>query len=133
MPTGELLLIWNQTARGEILKGLHRARLSCAVSKDEGNTWENFRNLESLDDETVIAPLPPDWREIIEQREDYWYYQPSNTDRYHRAPGVLRICYPDVQFVGNEAVIVYDYGWGTCGPSMTGTKLRNIPLDYLRG
>ncbi len=133
MPTGELLLIWNQAARGEILKGLHRTRLSCAVSKDEGETWENFINLESLDDENVIAPLPPDWHEIIEQREDYWYYQPSNTERYHRAPGVLRICYPDVQFVGDEAVIVYDYGWGTYGPSTTGTKLRSIPLDYLRG
>ena len=132
MPTGELLLIWNQGSRGEILKGLHRHRLSCAISTDEGETWKNFRNLESLDDETVIAPLPPDWVEIIEQREDYWYYQPSNTDRYIRAPGVLRICYPDVQFVGDEAVIVYDYGWGTYGRSMTGTKLRTIPLDFLR-
>ena len=132
MPTGELLLIWNQAARGEILKGLHRARLSCAISKDEGQTWENFRNLESLDDETVIAPLPSDWLEIIEQREDYWYYQPSHTTRYIRAPGVLRNSYPDVQFVGDEAVIVYDHGWGTCGISMNGTKLRTIPLDYLR-
>ena len=133
MPTGELLLIWNQATRGEILKGLHRARLSCAVSKDEGETWENFRNLESLDDETIIPPQPPDILEIIEQREDYFYYQPSNTDRYHRAPGVLRVCYPDVQFVGDEAVIVYDYGWGVCGVSTTGTKVRTVPLDYLRG
>jgi hypothetical protein len=38
-----------------------------------------------------------------------------------------------VQFVGDEAVFVYDYGWGTCGISMTGTKVRTIPLDYLRG
>lgn len=133
MPTGEILMVWNQGSRGEILKGLHRHRLSCAISRDEGRTWESLRNLESLDDETVIPPLPADWHEIIEQREDYWYYQPSDTDRYHRAPGPLRIAYPDVQFVGDEAVFVYDYGWGTCGISMTGTKVRTIPLDYLRG
>ncbi|MAE63647.1 MAG: hypothetical protein CMJ18_05195 [Phycisphaeraceae bacterium] len=134
MPSGEILLVWNQAARGEILKGLHRARLSCAVSRDEGETWENFRNLESLDDETVIPPLPADWLEIIEQREDYWYHQPpANSERYHRAPGVLRICYPDVQFVGDEAVFAYDFGWGIYGRSMTGTKVRSIPLGYLRG
>lgn len=133
LPSGEILIVWNQGARGEILKGLHRHRLSCAISRDEGETWEKFRNLESLDDETVIPPLPADWMEVIEQREDYWYYQPSNTERYHRAPGPLRVCYPDVRFVGDEAVFVYDYGWGVYGPSMTGTKVRTIPLDVLRG
>ena len=134
LPTGPLLMIWNQASRGEILKGLHRARLSCAVSDDDGATWRNFVNLESLDDETEIAPLPDDWFEVVEQQEDYWYWQPpSNAERYVRAPGPLRVCYPDARVVGDEVIVVYDYGWGTYGPSSNGTRLRAIPIDYLTG
>ena len=130
MPTGELLMIWNQVSRGESLQGLSRHRLSCAISKDEGRTWENFKNLESLDDETVIKPPPSDRIEVIEQWEDPGHYQPGNTKRYHRAPGVLRVCYPDVAFVGSEAIIVYDYGAGTLGDSTGGIKLRAVPVDW---
>ena len=46
LKTGDLLMIWNQSSRQEILTGTHRIRLSCAISKDEGQTWENFKNLE---------------------------------------------------------------------------------------
>ena len=131
MPTGELLMIWNQVSRMESLRGHHRHRLSCAVSGDEGQTWENFKNLESLDNETVIPPPPADRYEAVDPTEDYAYLQPSDTDRYVRSPGVLRVCYPDVAFIGDEAVIVYDYGFGTVGDHVAGTKLRVIPLDYL--
>jgi len=130
MPTGELLTIWNQISRGEILKGYHRHRLSCAISKDEGQTWENFKNLESLDSRTEINPPPMDRIEIIEQWEDYGYYQPSDTDHYPRAPGVLRICYPNVLFVGDEAIVVYDYGDGILGKGTHGIKLRVIPVEW---
>ena len=130
MPTGEILMIWNQISRGEILKGFHRHRLSCAISRDDGQTWENFKNLESLDFRNVIEPPPLDRREIIEQWEDYGYYQPSDTEQYPLAPGPLRICYPDVVFDRDEAIIVYDYGDGTVGKDKHGIKLRAIPLDW---
>jgi len=130
MPTGDLLMIWNQISRQEILNGFHRHRLSTAVSRDQGATWENFKNLESLDDVTVVKPPPADRIEVLEQWEDYGYYQPSNTKRYHRSPGVLRICYPDVIFVGDEALICYDYGSGILTDQCHGIKLRAIPVDY---
>jgi hypothetical protein len=130
MPGGQLLMIWNQVSRAEILNGFHRHRLSCAISKDDGKTWENFKNLESLDDETVIKPPPLDRIEVIEQWEDYGYYQPSNTKRYYRTPGVLRICYPDLIFVDQEAVVIYDYGAGTLGDHTHGIKSRTIPLQW---
>ena len=130
MPDGKLLMIWNQILRGEILKGLHRHRLSCAVSEDEGGTWSHFKNLESLDDTTEVAPPPLDRIEVIEQWEEYGYHQPGNTERYHRAPGALRICYPDVVFVQDEAVIVYDYGAGVVGENVHGIKLRAIPARW---
>ena len=130
--TGDLVMIWNQIQRMEVVNGLHRHRLSIAISRDEGHTWTNFKNLESLDDQTVIVPPPADRIEVIEQWEDYGYYQPSaGRKRYTRAPGVLRICYPDIAFVGDQAVVVYDYGEGVLGPGVVGTKLRTFPIAWL--
>jgi hypothetical protein len=128
--TGHLLTVWTQVSRQEILCGLHRHRLTCAISKDEGQTWENFKNLESLDDVAVVKPPPVDRIEVIEQWEDYGYYQPVNTKRYHRAPGVLRIGYPDVLFANDEAIIVYDHGMGTLGVGVGGIRQRIIPVGW---
>ncbi len=130
MPGGELLMIWNQASRQEILSGLHRTRLTCAVSRDEGETWTNFKNLESLDDRTELRPPPRSLVQVYEQFESYGYHQPSDTKRYFRAPGVLRICYPNVLFVDDEAIIIYDWGYGTLGDKL-GSKLRIVPLNWL--
>jgi len=133
LPTGEILMIWNQSSRGEILMGLDRHRLTCAVSRDEGRTWENFKNLESLDDRTVVKPPPPDHFEIIQRwDEPVGQCQPGDTDAYPRAPGVLRICYPDVLFAEDDAVVVYDYALGTLGKGMWAIKLRIIPVEWFR-
>jgi len=48
-----------------------------------------------------------------------------------RARG-LRICRPDVLFVVEEAVVVYDYALGTLGRRMWATKLRIIPAEWFR-
>lgn len=117
-------------SRQEILCGLHRHRLTCAIFGDEGRTWENFKNLESLDDVAVVKPPPSDRLEAIEQWEDYGYYQPVNTARYHRAAGVLRIGYPDVLFVDDDAIIVYDHGVGTLGDGVGGIRQRIIPVSW---
>jgi hypothetical protein len=127
--TGDLLMVWNQVSRQEITTGLHRHRLSCAISKDEGQTWENFKNLESLDDATVVTP-PPAWEtRAVWPYESYGYYQPSpGLRRYHRAPGILRICYPTIAFTGNEVAIAYDIGGGVL--KGTGCRLRVIPVEW---
>jgi len=41
--TGDLLMIWNNTL------GPRRIPLTAAISKDEGEKWENFRNIETDD------------------------------------------------------------------------------------
>ena len=43
---------------------------------------------------------------------------------------MLRICYADVAFVGDEAIIVYDYGLGMFAEGVHSTKLRAIPLSW---
>jgi len=44
--TGDLVLVWNQMSAEEIRKGYRRGRLTIAISKDDGQTWINRRNLE---------------------------------------------------------------------------------------
>ena len=144
-------MVWNQASRQEIVTGLHRHRLSSAVSTDDGQTWGHFKNLESLDERTEISPPPRRWAQVIEQYEGYGYRQPSDLSRYPRAPGVLRICYPNVLFRDDEAIIIYDYGYGTLSSeetipekadphgfvdgdfvsgNNTGTKLRAVPIEW---
>jgi len=44
--TGDLVVVWNQMSADEIRAGFWRQRLSLAISKDNGDTWENFKTLE---------------------------------------------------------------------------------------
>jgi hypothetical protein len=112
----DLLAIWNQVSAQEILSGLHRHRLSCAVSSDDGKTWKHFRNLESLDKTSHVEPPP---------------VQVYRMEKYHYAEGPTRICYPSVAFLGDEAVICYDYGEiGKGGKERHATKLVVVPIKW---
>ncbi|MFH0966014.1 MAG: sialidase family protein, partial [Planctomycetota bacterium] len=50
--TGDLLLVWNQVSGDEMRGGYSRGRLSSAISRDDGKTWEHFRTI----DRTVLPP-----------------------------------------------------------------------------
>ena len=121
--TGNLLVIWNQVSHFEAMCGLYRHRLSCAVSKDEGKTWENYKNLESLDDTTVIENAP------IETVLLKGFRQPTDRKRYHRAPGPLRMSYPSCTFVEGNAVI--SYGVSTFGDKNFIEETFGIKYDDL--
>jgi len=99
--TGDLLVIWNQLSAWEIMAGLYRHRLTSAVSSDEGMTWRNHRNLESLDDTSYIEPGPIEVIPIGKMR------QPLDRGRYHRAPGPLRCNQPTCTYLGDKVVITY--------------------------
>ena len=99
--TGDLLVIWNQISRWEAMTGLYRHRLTCAVSKDEGATWQHHKNLVSLDDVTHIEP------DAIEQVLIGPFRQPTDRRRYHRAPGPLRCNEPTCTFRDGTAVITH--------------------------
>ncbi|HOX39704.1 MAG TPA: sialidase family protein [Candidatus Brocadiia bacterium] len=49
--TGDLLAVWNNNPGAK-----SRNPLTAAVSKDEGETWENFRNIESRGDDAWAYP-----------------------------------------------------------------------------
>ncbi|MCG3778946.1 MAG: hypothetical protein JW388_1674 [Nitrospira sp.] len=103
--------------------------LSIAISHDDSQNWTNFKNLESHDDQTVVAPPPPERIGVIEQWKDYGHYQPSVGRKHHtRAPGVRRICYPDRAVGDDQAVVVYYYGDGVLRRGTHGPKLRTFPI-----
>ena len=84
LASGELLFVWNQISREENRRGFRRNRLSSVISRDEGKTWENFKNLAAircLSERSFIPPDPvmtPVWgdEEVGELPEDYemWHY-----------------------------------------------------------
>jgi len=113
--SNDLLAVWNQVSPKEIMSGLHRHRLSCAISADDGKTWKHFRNLESRDATTYIEPPPIK----VYRMENYRY-----------AEGPNRICYPSVAFMGDEAAICYDYGVMSKGKERHATKLVVVPTKW---
>lgn len=44
--TGDLLIVWNQVSANEIRGSYSRCRMSSAVSKDDGQTWQHFRTID---------------------------------------------------------------------------------------
>ncbi len=140
--TGDLLLIWNQVTAEETAQGWGRLRMSCAISKDEGETWEHFKNLESLDDMTRVEPPPVGEGQdlmsgmvaIATRRQELGERQPPDKQRYPRADvGHWHVDYPSLTFTADSrAVITYGvYG----GPSsialeQTGCKLRILPAQW---
>ena len=66
--TGDLLLIWNNALPKGHYPAYPRNPLCCAISKDEGQTWENVKDIENrvgyqnaypsvtiLDDEALVT------------------------------------------------------------------------------
>ena len=123
---GGILLIWNQCSPKENIDGYSRHRLSTAISTDEGETWKHFKNLESLDDVTYIEPPAV---ETLHGVYGPHYHQPKDRERYHRAPGSVRSCYPSARVLPDCVIVRYNYGCKTDEtPDMNvTTKTRILP------
>lgn len=64
--TGDLVLIWNQMSAEEIKGMYRRGRLSLAISRDDGDTWELFRTLaQSPGIETRDRIQPPPFQVMV--------------------------------------------------------------------
>ena len=100
--TGDLLCVWNQVSREEIRRGYRRGRLSAAVSRDSGATWQGFRTIEvsaGLEDvERIPAEYPvtpviglPDLGQLP---DDFAVFR-----------------YPNVRVIGDRVFILYAREW----------------------
>jgi hypothetical protein len=99
--TGDLLCVWNQVSSEEIRRGFRRGRLSSAISKDDGATWEHFRTIErseGLDDAARVEPEP----EIQDVR--------AHQDVGRLPDGYMYAHYANVCFAADKVYVMYSRG-----------------------
>ena len=139
--TGDLICVWNRVSREEIRRGYRRGRLSCAISRDSGESWEHFRTIEvsaGLADVDRIAPEHPiipviGLPEVGALPDDFATFD-----------------YPNVCFAGDRVFLIYHRSWVDSGPkarqaSTLGERgrdeagkpresvIRSYPLDWFYG
>ncbi len=124
--TGDLLCVWNQVSAEEIRKGFRRSRLSAAISKDAGATWENFKTLEVCQGLPDSARIEPDAEaRDVRARQDVGRL-PDGFAYYH---------YPNVCFAGDKVFVMYLRGYPTMGVAeqlvnQQHNVLRIYPLEW---
>ncbi len=124
--TGDLMCVWNQVSAEEIRRGYRRGRLSVAISKDSGATWQNFKTIEVSEGLRDIARIPPEYpvklvraRDDVGQLPDGWAY-------FH---------YANVCFAGDKVYIMYSRGSALLGIAEQNLKkqeqvTRIYPLEW---
>lgn len=130
--TGDLVMVWNQLSAEEILRGLKRARMCTAISRDQGETWENFRTVE------VCGGLPP--AKKIEPPPIRTYHSFDDVGDIPVDFGVF--AYPSIAFMDDMALFGYGVNemrpvseWPEDAP-ITGVrewygKVKAVPLSWL--
>jgi hypothetical protein len=104
--TGDLLCVWNQVSGDEIRSGFRRSRLSAAISKDSGATWEHFKTIEACESLAGDARVTPDAEaHDVRARQDVGQL-PDGYAYYH---------YANVNFAGDQVFILYSRGYPTLG------------------
>ena len=119
--TGHLLLVWNQVSGAEIRAGYRRGRLSAAISKDDGATWQHFRTVDRL----VVPPrgrVAPDPEPRMARGLDYVGILPADFGH---------VSYPTVEVV-DETVFLF---WSRTvvqprSGDVTGRRLWVLPLSW---
>jgi len=99
--TGDLLIIWNQMSRREIQRGYRRGRLSSAISKDGGHSWQNFKTLELSDGLEDRDHVPPEYPLQMVRAGDWVGPLPDGWAYFH---------YPNIDVVGDRIIVRYSRG-----------------------
>ena len=119
---GDLLIAWNNVSREETRKGLRRARLCSAVSRDDGKTWEHVRTIAAIG----VPPL-----------DEMAQLDPPGMTRADKDIGELPMPfgtagYPDITVHGDSVLVQYYLAFKR--PSMSGGgRLFIRPLDWFYG
>ena len=99
--TGDLLIVWNQMSREEARSGYRRGRLSAAISRDGGHSWENFRTLELSDGLEDVDRVPPEYPVRMVRARDWVGPLPDGWAYFH---------YPNADVVGDTVFVRYSRG-----------------------
>lgn len=125
--TGDLLVVWNQVSREEIRRGYRRGRLSAAISKDSGATWQNFKTLELSEGLDEIGRIAPEYPILPNVRaRDFVGELPEGFSYAH---------YANVCFVGDKVFVMYPRGAPLLGIAEQNLDkqeqvLRIYPLEW---
>jgi hypothetical protein len=139
--TGDLICVWNQVSREEIRRGHRRGRLSAAISRDSGESWEHFKTIEvsaGLADVEQIAPEYPiipviGLPDVGVLPDDFATFD-----------------YANVCFAGDRVFLIYHRSWVDSGPEARQARtlgergrgeagkpregvIRSYPLDWFYG
>ena len=125
--TADLLCVWNQVDAEETRTGFYRSRLSSAISKDSGASWQHFRTIVQTDGmapiERILASEPPTLVLSSGVSPDHGPYPPGG----HRT-----IRHPRVQFIDGRVYLRYDdriYD-GPGSRTKYGDTLRVLPISW---
>ena len=122
-PSGDLHCVWNQVIPDEIRRGFRRSRLTSAISKDNGATWQHFKMLDCAEplDKTPRQEPDPSIEFVVADRdcgdmpEDYCVYR-----------------YPNVAYVGDTVYIGYSReAFKYSGAPAYQFILRAMPIEAL--
>lgn len=126
--TDHLLTVWNQVSPNEIRAGHPRHRLSCAITKDRGKTWEHHRNLESQDTCRYVEPEAVEGP-IIRPSHVRGHTPLTADDTDHELTGAYwtNCSYPSILFHEGFAFITYDV---SNRDTLCSLKFRRIPMEW---
>lgn len=128
--TGDLLCVWNQASTKEIKTGYYRARLTSAISKDNGKTWRNFRTVvTSPGQETVSRITDTDSPGFLRTPMPVPTEQNLTADEFHMNRA------PRVRFIDHQAYLIYThrryrYVQGKLKRTYNQDKLRVLPSSW---
>jgi hypothetical protein len=119
--TGDLLIVWNQVSGDEIRAGYRRGRLSSAVSRDDGKTWEHFRTIDSM----VLPPMgrvAPDTEPRLARGLDFVGVLPADYGG---------VDYPTINVLGDHVLLCWDRSVVARRPGdVVGRRMRGLPLSW---
>lgn len=133
--TGDLHCVWNNVTIEENRRGFRRSRLSSAVSRDNAQTWECFRNLECCSALENIA-------EIKDPEEPKHSKQGEKFEGF--PPGYVIYRYPNVFYTKDRVLFMYSYeqvsaaegrvvGESDVNKPDNYCKLLDVPIDWVYG
>lgn len=110
LPTGHLLVVWNQEGPEEIKRGYNRTRISSAISRNGGSVWEFFQNVESMHEETRVEPGPIQAVRPVEYHVEPGVPAPEREREHIRTVGFHgRWSYPSVFVMKDRVLIAHTY------------------------
>jgi len=118
--TGDLICVWNHVSPDEIRNGHRRGRLSVAISRDDSESWENFKTIDAQGVPFVNWHLEPEPLPGMVRARNFVGELPEDYGNVH---------YPNIGFHKEEILITYS--WNRLAPKRVGkARLRIYPVEW---